>query len=730
MASIVQHSAGERSNSSAESSVGQGLMRSINLRDLWAPVYRSRFAVLAIFVVAIGLAVLATLFIQPRYRAQATVEIKAEAQKVLGTEDRNENAGSPADASRFLDTQLDIIKSRSTTIAVAQSLGLYNNDRFLEAMGVKSEGAPGTVLNVQEAHRKLVNQVLQNNLRVSFSEETRIAKIEFASPDPRLAARVANSYADNYIKLNLARRFDASSYSLDFLRDQIREAQARLGRSERDTINYARSARLIDASNSASASGSSGPQSLTTASLVGLNQALSEAAAKRITTEQRWKVTQQTPLMSIPEVVGNGVVQQLQQQKALLQAQYQQELQTRTEDYPTVRQLAARVKSLDSQIAAIANNVKATIREEYAAARSQEEGLSASLEKLKNTTLDEQNRSIQLSILRREAETNRQQLSALLTRYNELNAQSGIQLNNLSVIDHAEVPAGPYWPNLPLNLALGFILGVVVAAIYVLGRENLFELVRTPDDVTSRLHQPVLGAVPASQDVMGMLGDPKSPVSEALSSIRTNLSLSSSSGMPKSLMVTSTQAGEGKSTVCYGLAQSLAKLGRSVVIIDTDIRRPNVHRLFGVKNSFGASNVLTGSATLDDVIQHGLAPNIDVIVAGPIPPDPSELLASDTLSRTIAELRGRYDHVMIDSAPVLGLADAPLVATNVDGVVFVVESARTSVRGVQNALARLEGTGATLLGVVLSRFDPGKSGYSYEYRYAYEYTYAEDKRRS
>lgn len=728
MASIVNRPAADPSNVAAEGSVSQGLMRSINLRDLWAPVYRSRYAVGAIFVVAIGLAVLATLFIQPRYRAQATVEIKAEAQKVLGTEDRNENAASPADASRFLDTQLDIIKSRSTTIAVAQSLGLYNNDRFLEAMGVKTDDAPGAVLNAQEAHRKLVNQVLQNNLKVSFSEETRIAKIEFASPDPRLAARVANSYADNYIKLNLSRRFDASSYSLDFLRDQIREAQARLGRSERDAITYARDARIIDATNAASTSGSAGPQSLTTASLVGLNQALSDTTAKRIAAEERWKVTQRTPLLSIPEVVANGAVQQLQQQKALLQAQYQQELQTRTEEYPTVRQLAARIRSLDNQIATIANNVKGTIREEYNSVRSQEEGLRSNLEQLKNTTLDEQNRSIQLSILRREAETNRQQLSALLTRYNELNAQSGIQLNNLSVIDHAEVPSGPYWPNLPLNLALGLILGVVVAAIYVLGRENLFELVRTPEDVTQRLRQSVLGAVPASDDVMAHLGDPKTPVSEAISSIRTNLSLSPG-GMPAALMVTSTQAGEGKSTVCYGLALGLAKLGRSVVIIDTDIRRPNVHRLFGVKNAFGASNVLSGNATLDEVIQRGLAPNIDVIVAGPIPPDPSELLASNNLARTIAELRERYDHVMVDSAPVLGLADAPLVATNVDGVVFVVEAARTSVRGVQNAIGRLEQTGAGLLGVVLSRFDPGKSGYSYEYRYAYEYNYSEGKKR-
>lgn len=729
MASVMLRPTDPPLDTATEGSVSQGLMRSINLRDIWAPIYRSRYAVIAILAVAIGLAVLATLFIKPQYRAQATVEIKAETQKVLGTEDRNESNSSPIDANRFLDTQLDIIKSRSTTIAVAQSLGLYSNANFLAQMGIKTDERSGAVLNAQESHRKLVNQVLQNNLRVSFSAETRIAKIEFSSPDPRLAARVANSYADNYIKLNLARRFDASSYSLDFLRTQIREAQVRLGRSEREAINYARQARLIDASNSASTTGDSGPQSLTTASLVGLNQALSEAVAKRIIAEQRWSVTQGTRLLSIPEVVANGSVQQLQQQKALLQAQYQQELQTRTEDYPAVRQLAARVRSLDGQIAGIANNVKSTIREEYNAARSQEDALRRSLEALKSTTLDEQNRSVQLSILRREAETNRQQLGALLTRYNELNAQSGIQLNNLAVIDHAEVPGGPYWPSLPLNLALGLIVGVMGAGIYVLGRENLFELVRTPEDVTSRLRQPVLGAVPASAEVLTALLDPKSPVSEAISSIRTNLSLSSSDGMPKALMVTSTQAGEGKSTVCYGLAQGLAKLGRSVVIIDTDIRRPNVHKLFGIKNGAGVSNILSGNDAIDSVLQRGLAQNVDVIVAGPIPPDPSELLASDKLAALIGELRTRYDHVMIDSAPVLGLADAPLVATNADGVIFVVESARTNVRGVQNALSRLQQTGATLLGVVLSRFDPGKSGYSYEYRYAYDYTYSEDKRR-
>lgn len=704
-------------------SIRQGLMRSINLRDLWAPIYRSRIAIIAILVAAIVLAVVATLFIQPRYRAEATVEIQSQTQKVLGNEDRTESAAA-SDTNLFLETQLDIIKSRSTTIAVAQSLGLYNDRSFIERMGIDVGDDADAVLSQQEAYQKLVNHILQNNVSVSLSEQTRIAQIKFSSPDPRLAAQVANSYAENYIKLNLSRRFDASSYSLDFLRDQIREAQARLAKSEREAIKYARQARLID-TNSGSSEGAS--QSLTTASLVARNTALSDAVSKRIVAEQRWKVTQATPLLSIPEVVSNGAVQQLQQQKALLQAEYQQKLQTYTKEYPEVRELNARIQSLDQQINRIANNVKNTIREEYRTALAQEQSLQSNLDQLKDTTLDEQDRNVRLSILRRQVETNREQLSALLTRYNELNAQSGIQLNNLSIIDRAEVPGGPYWPSLPLNLALGLILGIAVSTIYVLGRENLFEMIRTPEDITSRLRLPALGAIPTSEDVSESLQNPKSPVSEAFSSIRTNLSLSSASGMPELVMVTSTQAAEGKSTICFGLAQGLAKIGRSVVIIDADIRRPNVHRLFDIKNETGATNLLSGRLSIDEVLKREMAPNIDVITAGPIPPNPTELLSSYRLGELLTALRGRYDHVLVDSAPVLGLADAPLVAANVEGVVFVVESARTSVRGVQNALSRLTQTGANMLGVVLSRFDPGKSGYSYEYRYAYEYKYSGDR---
>ena len=701
---------------------GTGLMRSINLRDLWAPIYRSRFAIIAIIVAVFSLAVAATLLMQPLYSAVATVEIRSETQRVLGTEDADAtSAASPTDAALFLDTQLDIIRSRSTATAVAQSLGLYGNDNFLIAMGVDVEEQALSA----EARRQLITSILLDNLGVELSESTRIAQISFSSPDPALSQRVANSYAENYIRLNLARRFDASSYSLDFLRQQIREAQERLGQSEREAIGYARQAGLLDTGNAAGSDGN-GPQSLTTASLVGLNSALANATTQRIEAEQRWNAARSGSLMTIPAVASNPTIQALQQQRALLESQLQELLETRTENYPTARQMQARANSLDEQINSIAGNVRATIREEYEAAAAQEQQLRGDISGLRAETLDEQGRSIQLSILQREANTNREQLDALMQRYNELNAESGIQLNNLSVIDPAEVPGRPYWPNIPLNVALAVILSTLLSAIYVLVRENLFDMVRTPEDVASRLHLPMLGAVPVAQDVLSDMGDPKSDVSESMNSIRTSLSLSPG-GIPRTMTVTSTQAGEGKSTACYGLAQGLAKLGRSVVIIDADLRRPNIHRLFELKNTAGVSNILSGIGTIDEYLVRELAPNIDVIVAGPIPPDATELLAAGRLQPLVQDLATRYDHVLVDSAPVLGLADAPLVASSVEGIVYIVESTRNSVRNVQNAVRRVQQSGTPLLGVVLSRFDPGKSGYSYEYRYSYNYSYGSTK---
>jgi capsular exopolysaccharide synthesis family protein len=692
-----------------------------NVTKLWGSVYRARYLIIACLVGGLALAFAITLLMKPTYRGTATVEVRLEAQRVLGTEDQTQGE-SQSDVDRFLATQLDIIKSRSTAVAVAEDLGLYNDPKFLDAMGVEIDADGLTARQLDDARRGAVIGTLMDNLNVELSKRTRIAVIDFDSPDPQVAAAIANSYAQNFIKLNLRRKSDASRYSLEFLKNQLAEAQARLGQSEQRALDYARRTRIIEAAGGSP--GDNAPRSLTSATLVQLNNEAAAATARRIAAEQRWREVSQTPVMSIPDVLANPAIQGLLQQRAELRGQYEEQRERRQPDFPTVRQAARRITELDQQIATIAGNIRSTVRESYDVAVSQEQGIQTTLNTLKTATLNEQNQGIQLSILRREAQTNRQQFDALLNRYNQLNAESGVQLNNLSVVDAAEVPAVPVSPKLILNLALGLLLGIVTAAMVVLAREHLFDMVRTPDDVVGRLGIPVMGAVPPTEnDVMADLLDAKSAVSEAFSAIRTSMSFASAKGFPRSLLVTSTQASEGKSTASFALSTSLAKLNKRIIIIDADLRRPNVHRLIGVPNGQGITEILAGETTIEAATIHDVRDNIDVITAGRIPTNPTDLLASKQFTNLIRELEQRYDHVMIDSAPVLGLADAPIVASQAERTLFVAESGRTRVRGAASALDRLTGTGGKVIGMVLSRFDPEALGYGSDYEYGAKYEY-------
>ncbi len=699
------------------------------LREIWASAYRSRFWIIGIFAACIALAIVAALLTTRLYQATASVEVRQEAAKVLGTEADQEQSAS-TDAERFLQTQLDIVRSRGVAEAVAEREGLFNGDGFLKAMGLDDEDAAVPAgMTPREAHRDRVLKLLRGGMSVRYTGTTRIATISFTSPDPRLSARIANAFADAYIRSNLSRKAGASVYALDFLRGQLDEAQARLAKSEQAVVDYGRRTRIVDAGNAAGSGGSSDssarPQSLITAQLVQLNQSYSTAISERIEAQQKWDQIAKLPALSTPDVLTNNAVQLLLEKRADIQSQYQQQLITRQEDYPTVAAAKAQLRELDRQIGALAGNIRNGIRNAAQIAQARERQLSGEIDKLKNSTLSEQNQGIELSILRREADTNRQQYEALLRRFNSLNAESGIQTNNLSVVDRANVPDRSSWPKLSLNLALALILGMLLSALFVFLREQLFSAIRTPDEVRSATGLAILGVVPSSDTPDEDLDDPKSFQSDAYSSVRTSLSLLSSNGVPATMMFTSTQQGEGKSTACRALALSLSRLGRRVIVIDADLRRPNIHRLFGESNSQGLSNLLSGQIAKEQAIRSSPDGRIDFVVAGDVPPNPTELVNSPQMVSLLRDLRETYDAVLVDSAPVLGLADAVILSSEVEATVYVIESGRNPVRQVQASLSRLTQGGGTIVGAVLVKFDPGRFGYGYGTEYGYSYDYAD-----
>ena len=376
------------------------------LREIWAAVYRSRYWIAGIFAVCIALGITLALLSTRLYQATASIEVRQEAEKVLGTEQDREDSSSRADAERFLQTQLDIIRSRGVAEAVAESEGLFRGEAFLNTMRVPDADVQVPLgMSPRDAQRARVIKALRDNMQVRYTGTTRIAAISFTSPDPRLSARIANSYATSYIRNNLARKAGSSVYALDFLRDQLREAQARLAKSEQEVVDYARRTRIVDAGNAAgnatTSDASARPQSLITAQLVQLNQAYSTAVADRISAAQKWANVSRLPLLSVPDVLSNNAIQSLIERRAQIQAQYQQQLSTRRADYPAVVEAAAQVKALDRQITTLARSIRDGIKNQYDITASRERELNSAIDGLKNSTLSEQKQGIELSILRR-----------------------------------------------------------------------------------------------------------------------------------------------------------------------------------------------------------------------------------------------------------------------------------------------------------------------------------------
>lgn len=714
-----------------EPEVFQALTRgTFDLRYIAAAIRSNLLLIGAIILIALGAALVLTLLDTPRYTANATIQINDSSDRVIGeNDDQTAQQSNLYDVDRFLKTQTDILRSRGLAQRVAQKLKLQGRSEFYTAMESK---APGAATSTENARNQVVG-LLQANLKVTLPRDSRIVTISFESADPGVSAEVANAFASEFIQANLQRKFDSSSYAREFVASQMAEAKQRVEQAERDLNDYARSTGLIrtgDVAGEDSGAGAGGG-SVTSASLIQLNQAANQATADRVAAEGRWRAISSVALLSSREVLGNATVSSLMTERATTQAELQRELSKHLEDYPTVREKRAQLAKLDSELQSAAQSVRNSIRAEMLATQGTEQALLAKLEALKTETLREQDKTVQYGLLKREADTNRTLYDGLLKRYNELNATAGISSSNVSIIDTAERPTVPTSPNLFKNLLLALLAGVGLAALTLFIKDQLDDAIRVPEDVESKLRLPLLGVVPKAtgRDPDSEMGDPKSPVSEAYNSLRAALLYSTSAGLPQVMLVTSAQSAEGKTTTSFATAASLARMGRKVALIDADLRRPSIHRRFGLPNERGLTDLLTSSDPVESAILATPQENLFVIASGPIPPSPTELVSSPRMEQVVHELARTYDVVVIDSPPILGLADAPALSALADGVIFVVESDRSRRGSLKTALRRLRAMRPILLGAVLTKFDPTRSGNRYSEYYGYQYyTYEQSDR--
>lgn len=673
-------------------------------------------AIVAAMVIA---AVVLTMLETPRYTAVTTVEINQEAQKVLGEELQSDQESSDGwDIDMFLNTQLDILRSRALAERVVQRLNLATSERFFAAMEAPVGGEAASEKERFDAAVALV----RNNLSADLPRQTRIASLAFSSTDPAISSQVANAYAAEFIQANLQRKFDSSAYARTFVADQLEEARARLEASERELNAYARQAGLIRTRDPSNVEANSAG-SVTATSLMQLNEAANRAQAERIAAEARWNSERAQPLFSSQAVLSSPPVQSLVTRRADVQSRLDIARERYLDDHPSVNALEAELAAVEASLNQAANEVRNSVRANYQAAAVAEQRLRARVNALQGETLAEQDRSVRYNTLAREADTNRSLYDGLLQRYRELNAASGITASNIAVVDVAEEPKSPSSPSLTRNIAIALLLGLTLAAAIVFLRDQLDDRLRVPEDVESKIGMPLLGVIPRSLegDPAAELEDPKSVLTESYSALRTTLLYSSREGLPGILLVTSAQASEGKTTTSFAVARGFARVGKRVLLVDGDLRRPSVHSIAGVPNSKGLSSVLVGESTLQDSIFNSQYAGLSIMTAGPIPPSPAELLSSPRMAALLEELNQAYDLVVIDSAPILGLADSTELAALADGVMLVVEADRGRGGQLKNALRRLRSSNPIILGVVLTKFDPKRAGNSYYSYYGYDY---------
>ena len=665
-----------------------------------------------------------TLLMTRQYASTARLEISREASRVVKIDsvERDTSIGD----QEFYQTQYGLLRTQVLAERVARDLGVVDDPAFFRMFGRRDLfGADhGEASAADHAKRnEIAGRLLLLHVGVAPVRGSSLVDIRAVTPDPALSQRMARTWAQDFIASNLERRFEASSYARHFLEARLGQLRDKLELSEKDAVAYAAQQGIINlpSPSDTAPTGGGGGRSLVTDDLIALNSALEAATSERIQAQSRLNEARRPDASSI--ALGNEAIASMRQKRAEAAAEYAKMMIQFQPDYPQAKALASQVQALDVSITQEENRVRTSLEQAFVSAQARERALLARVEGLKGSLLDLRRRNIQYNIYQRDADTNRELYDALLQRYKEIGVAGGIESNNVAVVDAAKLPDRPSSPRLLVNLLLSMLAGGLIGAAIVGVFEQIDDGVADPTDLEEKLGLPVLGVAPRmkAEDPLKALQDPKSKLVEAYLALQANLELSTAQGTPKSLSVISTRPREGKSTTSIALAQSLARGRRRVVLVDADLRSPSIHSAFGLANTDGVSNFLAGADDLDAILHPTVHDGLFVMTAGPQPPNAADLLMGERLPLLIQRLKERFDHVIVDSPPVIGLADAPLVASAVDAVIYAVEARSTPASVVRTALGRLHTAHVPVLGAVLTKFEAKRAhlGYGYDYGYGY-----------
>jgi polysaccharide biosynthesis transport protein len=707
------------------------------LVSYWRVLKKRKWTILATLAVVFVLTVIATLKMARLYEADSRIAVYPENSNILGLKDM-ENASSNAewDYSISLETQLSILRSDELALKVIDALHLDGNPAFMRWNDLKDSTAkiPRADLTPDPKRLATLLAVFHRGLNLQVVPRTRVIEISYIHHDPQLAAEIANTIVKTFIEENFRTKYESTNQTADWLSKELSDLQLKVQTSEEKLVRYQKENGIV---------GIDEKQNIVTAKLDELNKQLTNAQTDRIQKEANLKLAQSGDPSVFASPVTNNLVEKLRSQQADLERQYAQATSQFGSSYPEVIELKSQLKEIEAAIAAEQRRLLTIVRDEYLAAVQREKLLNTAFQEQKQQDNKLNESAIEYTALKRDADTNRELYQSLLQRLKEASVSAGLRSSNIRVVDVARIPVVPTKPDVPLNLAFGFVLGIVGGVGIAFLQESLDTTVANLEQVTALTALPALGTIPlqfagdgkrrnltskSSANVKSALAGPvtyvrpNSQVAESYRALRTSILLSSFGTPPKLLMVTSALPQEGKTTVSTNSAMVLAQKGSRVLLVDADLRRPAVGRVLGIKSSGGLSTVLSGVERVESTIVPfpGL-PNLKILPAGPIPPNPVELLGSSVMKDYIARWREEFDHIIIDTPPCLSVTDAVVLSIDADGVILVVRSGQTPKAALRRASELLLQVNARVMGVVLNGFNI-HSDDDYYYYYGSKYS--------
>jgi succinoglycan biosynthesis transport protein ExoP len=713
------------------------------LLHYWRILRKHRWAVLATVAIVFALSVLGTLEATRLYQATSKIAIFPETPNVLGfkgVEDTSPDYGYDL----ALETQAAILRSDALAMKVIEDMRLDQNSKFTGAAHPQAEDSlRASSMQPDPAKAAGLLGAFRGGLTVQIVPNSRLVQVSYTHPDPRLATEIVNALVRTFIEANFKTKYESVTQTSEWLSTELADLQLKVQTSEEKLVRYQKEHGIL---------GVDEKQNIVTAKLDELNKELTAAQTDRIQKESNYRLAVAGDPSAFTKTSRDGtssMLEKLREKEADLNTQYAQATTQFGSGYPKVTELNNQLKQVRTEIVAEETRIQHGIRDEYLAALQRENLLTAAFEEQKRQANQLNESAIEYSVLKRDAETNRQLYQDLLQRLKEAGVSAGLRSSNIRVVDVARIPTHPIKPNVPRNLELGLLLGLVCGIGLAFVLESLDTTVRNMEEVCAISTLPALGTIPLQHSSNGHVrkrlttisaGDekpelpalvtyirPKSEAAEAYRALRTSILLSSFGAPPKVILVTSALPQEGKTTISANSALVLAQRGSRVLLLDADLRRPGIERLFGLNTRGGLSSLISGVDKLEDVLVPPTeVPNLWILPSGPIPPQPAELISSTVMKEYIARWRNEFDHVIIDTPPCLSVTDAVVLSPEADRVILVARSGRTTKLALRRARDLLLQVNARVLGIVLNALDL-HAGDGYYYTYGSLYTHYYDK---